>query len=695
MKVRIFVILFYCLVEHILAQGIQYPIARKSEIVDTFFNNYFIKDEYRWLEDVDCEEAKSWRIEEENISKKYLSRASNQNSSLTTIDKYAYTEYSNPLKKGNYYFKKMIYDNLTSPALYFQYSLNDEDEKLLVDPNFISNKDKITLKNYSVSKNSEWLVYEYSRNGSDWAEARIVSLKTGIEKKDHLTNLKFSEIAWKNDGFYYCTFPQTDKFSATKGQKVFYHKLGDEQFKDSLIFQRNDTNNEFDFFTTSDERFFILTDHNVKTEAISIFYIDFNSKEPHLLPFLTNLKYNLNILDNHDDKFIAYTDYKANNGALVELDPANPYKWKTIIPEFTKAQLLNIIPLKDKIIAIYQTNYHPLMLLVNYEGEELFKMAFPVGTSVGEFSGNSGDEELLYNYTSYTIPPIVYKFNTKTYSRKLTNSTQVNFDYDKIEYKETEYEGKDGTKIPLLLIYKKGIKLDGSNPCLLNAYGGFGIIQRAQFDPGIVYFVEEGGIYAFANIRGGGDGGKSWSDAGSGLNKQTSFDDFISAAEYLIKSGYTNSKKLASTGGSNGGLVVAASAIQRPDLFKVVVPNVAPLDMLRFEKFTVGHFHIDEYGSTEDSLSFTKLLSFSPLHSIKEDINYPAFLVMTSDNDDRVPPLHSYKFVARLQNRKAQTNPILLRVEKKAGHNGGNNLVSWLKEDGDKYGFIMKILNEK
>lgn len=693
MKAKFILIIFCIHANLFLAQERQYPLAKKVECLDTFFTKYIVNDEYRWLENVDNEDVKSWNDEEIKISEKYLSKASYNTNSGLLIDKYAYTEYDNPIKMGDYYFKKMIYNNFASPALYFQNSLNDEEEKLLVDPNFISNKDKITLKNYSVSKNSELLVYEYSRNGSDWAEAKVVSLKSCKDKKDHLINLKFNHLAWKDMGFFYSTFPQTDKFGKTEGQKVFYHKIGDDQSNDSLIFNRKNSNIQFSFLTSTDERFFVLTEFNKQTNLRSIFYIDYNAQQPQLMPLLINLKHDLNILDNNDDKFIATTTYKANNGSIVEIDITNPFKWKTIVSEYSKALLLEVIPLKDKIITIYQSNYHPVMVIVNYKGDELFKMDFPVGTSIGGFSAKPDDKEILYNYTSYTIPPVVYKLNIETFKTQLTKSTKVNFDFNNIEYKEVEYIANDGTKVPMIIVHKKGIKLDGSNPTIINAYGGFGIVEQPSFDPGIVFFIESGGVYAFANIRGGGDYGKSWADAGKGLNKQTSFDDFISGAEYLIKTGYTNSKKLSSIGASNGGLVVAVAAIQRPDLFKVVVPIVAPLDMLRFQKFTVGHWHVDEYGTTEDSLSFSKLLSYSPLNNIKKDVNYPAMLIITSENDDRVPPFHSYKFVAKLQSRKAQTNPILLRVEKKAGHNGANSLVSYIKEEGDKYGFIMKMLN--
>ena len=288
----------------------------------------------------------------------------------------------------------------------------------------------------------------------------------------------------------------------------------------------------------------------------------------------------------------------------------------------------------------------------------------------------------------------MYKFNIRTFKQELADQTVVTFGFINIEYKEVEYLSKDSVPVSMVLVYQKGLVNNGNNPAILKAYGGFGEVSSSAFDPGIVYFVKNGGVFAYANIRGGGDKGVSWAKAGRGNNKQKSFDDFIAAAEYLIGQKYTSKDKLAATGASNGGLVAAASAIQRPDLFKAVVPVVVPLDMLRFEKFTIGHAWTDEYGTVADSLSFTKLLAFSPCHQIKEGINYPAMLIVTSDNDDRVPPFHSYKFAARLQNRKAQKNPIYLKVEKKSGHYGASTLLTSIKEDADIYGFIMEMVKQ-
>jgi prolyl oligopeptidase len=581
------------------------------------------------------------------------------------------------------------------PALFYKSALK-YDAELLVDPNFISRKDKIMLKGYYVSGDSKLLAYQFSRNGSDWAEVKVVNLQYATHKEDHLTGLKFSDIAWLGNGFYYSTVFQDSEFGETIRQQVYYHEIGTEQKEDKLIFERkNNPKASFDFLTTSNERYFVLKEKDEQVGKVNVFYIDYNAETPYLRPLILNLKENIYILDSHEGKFIVETIHDSKKGSIVEIDPANPYNWRSIIPEYAEALLMYIIPFADRLVTVYQLNQHPILAVYDYEGSLLYKLDFPVATSLGGFNGEFYDEELLFNYASYTIPPVVYKFNIKNFQKELTKQTTVTFDFNKIVYKEVEYLSEDSIRVPMILVYEKGLELNGENPTILKAYGGFGSVEQPYFDPGIVYFVKKGGVFAFANIRGGGDKGIDWARDGRGDKKQNSFDDFIAAAEYLINSKYTNSEKLAITGASNGGLVVAAAAMQRPDLFKAVVPVVAPLDMLRFEKFTIGHFHTDEYGTVQDSSGFKNLFSYSPYHNIKQDVNYPSFLIVTAENDDRVPPFHSYKFTARMQNRAAQTNPIMLKTEKKAGHNGANTFYSTIEETADIFGFIMNELSRK
>jgi len=685
---RILLIILFIIPIIIKSQTLDYPTIEKHANIDTFYN-VTVLDEYRSLENRYNNKTIEWIEQQRSLTKKVLRKAAFKCDSYHAIDKYSYVKYNNPIKHGDYYFTYAYYNNVSVPAIFCRNSMRGE-PYILVDPNFISSKDKISLRGYSVSKDSRLLAYQFNRNGSDWGEIKVVNIKTGIHKDDHLKNVKFSNIAWKDDGFYYSRFPEQG-ISMTTGQEIYFHKIGSDQNQDKLIFKRkNNPEAFFSVFTTSDERFLILKEEDDKKGIVNIFYIDFNAQSPALRPLLMKLYNNLEIIDNRGDKLIATSFKGINNGMIVEIDPSKPREWKIVIPEYESALLLRVKMLEDKIIAIYQANRKQKIIFFDYEGNVLHAIQLPFGFSASGFNGEKTDKKLLFSYSGYTQPKIVYILDTETFEMEPLSATVVNFDYKQFETKELEYESPDGTIIPLFMIYKKGLKLTGNNPTLLKAYGGFGSIMTPSFDPGIVYFLKEGGIYAFANIRGGGDNGKRWVLQGRGDNKQNSFDDFIAAAEFLIDSNYTSSDKLAITGASNGGLVVGVAMTQRPELFKVAVPIVAPFDMVRFEKFTIGHFHTDEYGSVKDSIGFNNILSYSPLYNIKDSINYPATLIMTSDNDDRVPPLHSYKFAAKLQNRKAQKNQILLKVEQNAGHYGAtSSFKKQLKEEADMYDFIL------
>jgi len=691
------IIITILLFGHILTWGQNYRriITIEEAATDTFYNKFIIHDNYRWLENTQSKDFKEWMSEEKELTKNYLFRAVNNSDSYNQIDKYSNVKYENPHKMGNYYFNYASYDDGV-PALFYRSGIND-DPVILVDFNSISSKDKIVLNGYSVSKDSKLLAYQFSRNGSDWNEVKVVSLKTGSHKKDHLTGLKFSHISWLGDGFFYTTYSQKGQFGVTTDQKIFYHRIGKEQQTDSLVFQSKNklSESELDYQTTSDEQFLIIEEKNKQMNAVSYFYIDYKSDHPVLKPLTINIKGSVKIIDAKNGKLIATTVANSSYGNIIEIDPEHLTQTRTLVAQRMDTLLRKVIPFKDRIVAFYQTKQRPLIVITDWAGSVLYKLKFPMGSSANGFMGNFDEDDILFNYDSYTTPPVVYKFNLKTFNKELTKKTSINYSIDKIVYKEVEYQSKDGVKIPMVLVYEKGIVPDGNNPTLLEAYGGFGIVETPSFDPGIVYFIKQGGIYAFANIRGGGDKGTEWALQGKGLNKQKSFDDFIAAAEYLIHYGYTNSHKLAITGASNGGLVVATAATQRPDLFKVVVPIVAPLDMIRFDKFTVGRWWADEYGTVNDSLSFSRIYNYSPYQKIQEDMNYPSMLIVTSDHDDRVPPFHSYKFAAKLQSRPTQKNPIILKVEESSGHHGATTMLSRIQAKADIYGFIVNELMKK
>ncbi|MCL3781943.1 S9 family peptidase [Prolixibacteraceae bacterium JC049] len=691
-RLLILVSMILCVVG-VKAQLVEYPTSKREVVTDTFFEKYKVEDPYRWMENIYSPEMKSWVKEETKLSNHLLRSYARKNDVYRPVDQYNCSNWKSANKLGKYFFTKINYSEIGQASLCYKKELTD-DWDILVDPNYISNQDEIRLKQYKVSKDSKYLAYLFNRNGSDWREVKVVQIENKKHLADHLKDVIYSSIAWKGDGFFYSRYQKNGKFEAMKNEEVYYHRLGTDQSEDKLIFKRNGSHYRFSYTVSHDERFFFLREYNSKSGSISVFYIDYASSAKKLKPFLMNRRERFSIVDNYGDQIILKALRKSGDAHLVGVSVKNPMKWVELIPAYSKAVLLDVKCLRDQILTLYQSNQKSILAFHSYSGKLKYNLEFPVGTSV-QIYGNNGDEKLYLGLRGYTIPSVYYEFNTKTYKKKLIEKTTVTFDYRNIAYSTIECDADDGSKIPVLLVHKKGMKLNGKNPLILSAYGGFGTISRPTYDPGIIYFVKQGGVYAFAGIRGSGDLGRAWSLAGRGLNKQRSFDDFTCVAKDLIKKKYTNSNKLVATGASNGGLVVAASAIQNPELFKVVIPVVAPLDMIRFEKFTVGSFHKGEYGTIDNEKGFNSLYSYSPYHNIKKNVNYPAMLVMTSNNDERVPPFHSYKFVAELQNRNAQKNPILLRVDWNAGHHGSSNIKKSVRETCDKYSFIMEMLNKK
>ena len=673
------------------AQQLTYPTAQKSTTVDTFYHHYIVPDPWRWMEDINTPDMKEWLEAETSLSDKYLRKAGNQFSSKSRIDQYSYAKYKIIKRMGKYYFGYGYYDNLGVPALFYKETLKG-DWNLLVDPNYISSRDNITIDFYRPNKDSKLLAYEFNRNGSDWAEVNIVSLEYGSHLKDHLVNLKFSPLAWRGDGFYYSRYPNAKHLEQTLNQEVYYHKVGTLQEDDQLVFKRKDPSRQFDISTSHDERFFILKEKIPSSGTYNVFYTDFNEPRPILKPLLMKLPDDINIIDAHDGKLIAKTFHNTQNGMVVEIDPKNPYQWKTLVPEFPNAVLRNVVMTSDKLLVVHQEPFQPVISVYDYNGQLLNSKELLPGTNVSGFNESADGDELTYYLSGFTLPRVLFSMNLKNYEHKPVEKTEVSFDYEDIVVDRTFYTARDSAQVPIFLVYMKGMEKNGNNPVLLEGYGGFGVLSTPHFDPGIIFFLKKGGIFAYAGVRGGGDLGSDWALAGRDLHKQTCINDFIDGATWLISQQYTNPTKLAITGASHGGMLVAAAAIQRPELFQAVVPQVGVFDLMRLEKFTVGNINTYEFGTVTDSTEFVNMLSYSPLQNIQPDVDYPAMLIMTSDNDDRVPPFQSYKFTAALQNRKAQTNPILLRIEKNAGHYGSSTLLEDIDATADKYSFILSQL---
>lgn len=673
------------------AQGLEYPLTASDPTVkDTLFDK-IIYDEYRWLEGMETPQVKDWIKEQNALTNKELKKYERKVSTESELLKYLYSVAEAPAKDGKYYISLYINGNIGNPSIFIRSSLT-ENPQLLVDPNFISLKDQIRIVSFEVSNDSKFLAYSFSRNGGDFEEVNVVSIKTGFHKSDHLKDVKGSKLVWRGDGFYYSKMPNNG-FDVSLGQEVYYHQLGTEQAEDKLIFKRSKSpKNLFNYIVSNDERYFILSEYDETNHEYNYFYIDFQSEIKSLRPFLLKLKGNesLSFLEVKGNDLIAFSYKDAPNGMIVKLGLDSSYTWKVIIPALKEGLLQNVKLLKEHIVCQYRFNNKEFVTIYNWEGKELVTYTMPFGFSVSKIEGEWSDKELLLSYEGYTQPAAVIRLLLDSLEFIPWQSTDVYFDYKVFEGKEIKVKASDGTSIPVYLFYKKGIDLKGNNPLLLKTYGGFGVYERPNFDPGIVYLLDQNIVYAFADVRGGGNQGLQYGRSGRGFNKPNSFQDFIETAQFLVDSHYTSPEKLAITGGSNGGLMVGVAMTKRPDLFKAAIPIVGPMDMLHYEKFSVGKLLESEYGSVSTPKGLASLMSFDPLSNIKDDVNYPSTLIMTSENDERVPPCHSYKFAAKLQNRASQINPILLRVERKAGHFGANKgWYSYLDEMSDMFDFII------
>jgi len=673
------------------AQRLVYPqTSSDPSVSDTLFGEV-VMDEYRWLEGMETPQVKDWIKEQNALTNKELKKYERKVSSESELLKYIYSLTEVPSKDGKFYISIMYSNSNGNPSIYIRSEL-DERAQLLVDPNFISLKDRIRIVKAEISNDSKYLAYCFTRNGGDFQEINVVSIKTGFHKSDHLKDVRFEKLVWRGEGFYYSKLPNNG-FDVSLGQEVYYHQLGTEQAEDKLIFKRaKSPKNTFYFMVSNDERFFILTEYDEFSNSYNYYYIDFQSEIKSLRPFIMKLdgKEKLKILEIKGEDLIALTNKDAPNGMVVKLGVDSGYKWKVLIPALAEGLLQNVKPLKEHIICQYRFNNKEFVSIYNWEGRELVTYTMPFGFSISKIAGDWGDKELLLSYEGYTQPPAVIRLKLDSLEFVPWHPTEVYFDYKVFDGKEIKVKASDGTSIPVYLFYKKGVDLKEKNPMLLKTYGGFGVNEQPEFDPGIVYLLDQGIVFAFADVRGGGNQGLEYEKLGRGVNKRNSFKDFIETAQFLVDSNYTSPEKLAITGASNGGLVVGVAMTKRPDLFKAAIPIVGPMDMLHYEKFSVGKYLESEYGSISTSGGFARIKSFDPLSNIKDEVNYPSTLIMTAENDERVPPCHSYKFAAKLQNRDSQLNPILLRVERKAGHYGAN--MGWdsvLGQISDMYDFII------
>lgn len=672
---------------------LNYPKPKKGDTVTNYFGTK-IPDPYRWLEDDNAADTKAWVQEENQVTQAYLDKIPYRkklNERLTEI--WNYPKEGAPFKKGEYYFYFKNDGLQPQSILYYKKGINGKPE-VFIDPNKLSTEGTVALGELSFSGDNKKVAYVVNKAGSDWGVIEVMDVATKTKQSDKLEWVKFSGAGWKDDGFYYSRYdkPEGGKelTNQNKFQKIYFHKLGDAQDKDRLIYK--DDEHPLRYFgasTTEDERFLIIH-ASEGTSGGEIYYQDLQEKGSKIGLLIKGFTYNPDVVDNIGDKLLVYTDEDAPNYQLVLVDPKAPQKanWKKVIPE-QKNLLESVSTGGGFLFASYLKDASTQVVQLDKSGNKVREISLPgIGTAAG-FGAEKEDKDFYYSFTNFTTPGEIYHYEIGTGKSNLYKKPQLKISTEGYETKQVFYSSKDGTKVPMFIVHKKGLKLDGSNPTLLYAYGGFNISLSPAFSIARMAFLERGGIFAQPSLRGGGEYGENWHKAGMLEKKQNVFDDFIAAAEYLIKEKYTSSDKLAVQGGSNGGLLVGAVMTQRPELFKVALPAVGVMDMLRYHKFTVGWGWAVEYGSSDKEEQFKYLAKYSPLHNLKAGTNYPATLITTADHDDRVVPAHSFKFAATLQEMHKGDNPVLIRIETNAGHGAGKPTAKSIAEAADVLSFML------
>ena len=675
-------------------EKINYPMTNKVDTVDNYFGNE-VPDPYRWLEDDMSPETGEWVKAQNLITQDYLSKITYReqvNARLTQL--WDYPKISAPFHKGgNYYVFKN--DGLQNQSVAYIKSTIDSVERVILDPNTLSDDGTVALSDFSPSKDGKYIAYSISRGGSDWQEIYVKNIAGGNDLSDHIQWAKFTGISWLNDGFFYSRYPEPEEGDALKGvnehSKLYFHKVGTSQNEDKLIYEDNE--NPLWGFSgrVSDDKKYLIISVSESTSGNALYIKDIEKQGP-IVKIVESFENDFTVIDHIDGKLLVLTNYNAPKYKVISIDVNDlaPEKWVDFIPE-KEGVLQTATVIGGKIIAEYLKDAHSHIEVVDIQGKYLYDMQLPSLGTVSGFNGEKEDSITFYTLTSFTTPATVYKYDITNNTSEKYQESDVDLNADDYETKQVFYESKDGTKIPMFIVHKKGIKLNGGNSVMLYGYGGFNISLTPSFNVGRLIWLEQGGIYALMNLRGGGEYGEEWHQAGTKLNKQNVFDDCIAAAEYLISEQYTSKGKIALLGGSNGGLLVGAVVNQRPDLFGAALPAVGVMDMLRYHKFTIGRYWATDYGTSEESEEMFKyLINYSPIHSIKENTEYPAILVTTGDHDDRVVPAHSFKYTATMQEKYKGTNPVLIRIETQAGHGAGKPTAKVIEEYSDMYAFMFK-----
>jgi prolyl oligopeptidase len=679
--------------------AVTYPVTEKDSTVSDDYHGTVIADPYRWLEYDTAANVEAWVSAQNKVTFDYLGQIpfrSKIKDRLTEI--FNYPKYSSPFRVGEYYFFSKNDGLQNQSVIYYQKGIDGE-PTVFLDPNKMSEDGTAAVSLLGASKDHKYMAYAVNQSGSDWQQINVMEIATLKKMDDELNWVKFSGAAWKGDGFYYARYdaPAKGKELSSKNEyhKIYYHKLGTPQAKDELVYEDKKFPLRYYGAQTTEDESFLIIYVSEGTDGTELYSKNLAKGQKDFTMIFPGFNDNATVINNVGEKLLVQTDADAPNQKIVSIDPMNPAKdkWTTIVAE--KEELLEGTGTAGgKLFASYLKDVTTRVYQHDMTGKVEREIQLPALGTAGGFGGNFDDQFSFYTFTSFTYPPTIYKYDIASGKSDVFRSSEVKFKPEDYETKQVFFTSKDGAKVPMFIVHKKGIKLDGTNPTMLYGYGGFNISLTPSFSTSRIVLLENGGIYAMVNLRGGGEYGEKWHEAGKLFKKQNVFDDCIGAAEYLIKEKYTSADRLALMGGSNGGLLVGAVVNQRPELFKVAFPAVGVMDMLRFHKFTVGWGWVVEYGSSDSLDHFNNLIKFSPVHNVNPDVEYPAVMVTTADHDDRVVPAHSFKYIATLQEKRtANKNPLLIRVDVKAGHGAGKPISKTIEEQADIWSFMMYNMN--
>jgi prolyl oligopeptidase len=684
-----------------------YPETRRGEVVDDYHGTK-VADPYRWLEDPDSDETVAWVKAQNKVTFGFLKKSKERKALKQRITKlWNYERYTPPFREGKrwYFFKN---DGLQNQSVMYRLDSLEAEPKVLLDPNQWSEEGTTALGGYSFSEDGELLAYSKSEGGSDWRTWHVIKIATGEQLSDEIKWSKFSGASWTHDGkgFFYSRYPEPEKGDELDGanyyHKVYYHRLGEPQSKDTLVFEDKDNKTRgFSAWVTEDGHYLMIHVWEGTDRRNRLYYKRLKKNGAYdasssVVKLLDDFDAGYHFVGNSDAVFYIRTDLDAPRGRLIAIDTKHHARknWKTLIPQGDD-KLESVSMIGGGLLANWLHDAHDKVTFHGLDGKQQREIELPVIGTVYGFAGKPDDTETFYALTSFTYPSVIFHLDLKTGKSREYRRPDVDFDTDAYETKQVFYESKDGTRIPMFLVHKKGLAYSGDNPTELYGYGGFNVNLTPAFNPALVAWLERGGVYAQPTLRGGGEYGEEWHEAGMLDNKQNVFDDFAWAAKWLYANKVTQKDKLFVRGGSNGGLLVGASITQRPELFGAGVAQVGVLDMLRYHKFTIGHAWVNEYGSSDDAEQFAWLMQYSPLHNLKEGTRYPPVLITTADHDDRVVPAHSFKFAAEIQRTQAKDGPpVLIRIDTKAGHGAGKSTTKLIEEIADRYAFVLEVFGE-